>query len=83
MRECVVLPGRGRHVTMCRVGAMAEWFMAAVLKTVVALVVTGGSNPSRSAAVDGGRCQSGRLEPPAKRLRVLKPSAGSNPVLPA
>ena len=31
------------------VGAMAEWFMAVVLKTTVAFVVTGGSNPSRSA----------------------------------
>jgi hypothetical protein len=28
---------------------MAEWFKAAVLKTAVALVVTGGSNPSPSA----------------------------------
>jgi hypothetical protein len=28
---------------------MAEWFKAAVLKTAVAHVVTGGSNPSPSA----------------------------------
>ena len=30
-----------------------------------------------------GRCQSGRLGPPAKRLTVLKPFKGSNPFLPA
>ncbi len=30
-------------------GGMAEWIKAAVLKTAVALVVTGGSNPSPSA----------------------------------
>jgi hypothetical protein len=30
---------------------MVEWFMAAVLKTVVALHVTGGSNPSLSAII--------------------------------
>ena len=30
-----------------------------------------------------GRCQSGRLGPPAKRLTVLKPFMGSNPILPA
>src|SRR5512141_2500322 len=30
-------------------GGMAEWFKATVLKTVVALWVTGGSNPSPSA----------------------------------
>ncbi len=33
---------------------MAEWFKAAVLKTAVALVVTGGSNPSPSALVMTG-----------------------------
>ena len=39
------------QVLYCRssVGGMAEWFKAAVLKTAVALVVTGGSNPSPSA----------------------------------
>jgi hypothetical protein len=36
---------RGHHEN----GGMAEWFKAAVLKTAVALVVTGGSNPSPSA----------------------------------
>jgi hypothetical protein len=30
-------------------GGMAEWIMATVLKTAVALAVTGGSNPSPSA----------------------------------
>ncbi len=30
-----------------------------------------------------GRCQSGRLGPPAKRLMVSKPFMGSNPILPA
>src|SRR5512135_2437864 len=59
------------------IGGMAEWFKATVLKTVVALWVTGGSNPSPSALkrlIDGcfidqeGRCRSGRSEPPAKRL---------------
>lgn len=32
-------------------GEMAEWFMAAVLKTVVGLHLTGGSNPSLSVVV--------------------------------
>ena len=32
-----------------RLGEMAEWFKAAVLKTVVGLHPTGGSNPSLSA----------------------------------
>ena len=36
---------RGHHEN----GGMAEWLKAAVLKTAVALVVTGGSNPSPSA----------------------------------
>ncbi len=47
--------------------------MAAVLKTAVAFIVTGGSNPSRSALHlnNTGRCQSGRLGPPAKRLSVI------------
>ena len=36
---------RGHHEN----GGMAEWFKAAVLKTAVAHVVTGGSNPSPSA----------------------------------
>ena len=31
-----------------RLGEMAEWFKAAVLKTVVGLHLTGGSNPSLS-----------------------------------
>ena len=31
-----------------RLGEMAEWFKAAVLKTVVGLHPTGGSNPSLS-----------------------------------
>src|SRR5690606_2302383 len=68
------LPAPAPHVTITPVGAMAEWLKAAVLKTAVGLCLTGGSNPSRSAsAFDAlqqhtGRCQSGRLGPPAKRL---------------
>ena len=31
---------------------MAEWFKAAVLKTVVGLHLTGGSNPSLSVSAD-------------------------------
>jgi hypothetical protein len=34
-------------------GEMAEWFMAAVLKTVVGLHLTGGSNPSLSVVISG------------------------------
>ena len=51
-------------------GVMAEWTKAVVLKTTVAQA-TGGSNPSSSAIffrASQGRCQSGRLGPPAKRL---------------
>ena len=72
---------RGHHEN----GGMAEWFKAAVLKTAVALVVTGGSNPSPSAlkADRSGRCRSGRTEPPAKRLWGLNSTQGSNPCLPA
>ena len=63
------LPVIGPHGTIRVAGAMAERFMAVVLKTTVAFIVTGGSNPSRSAVVrPTGRCQRGRLEPPAKRL---------------
>ena len=36
-------------MAIAKYGGMAEWFKAAVLKTAVAHVVTGGSNPSPSA----------------------------------
>jgi hypothetical protein len=60
-------------VGMAHFGGMAEWTMAAVLKTVVAQV-TVGSNPTPSADLYKrrfimlGRCQSGRLGLPAKQL---------------
>jgi hypothetical protein len=50
-------------------GGMAEWFKAPVLKTGVGQP-TVGSNPSPSAELSG-RCQSGRMGPPAKRLSGL------------
>lgn len=38
-------------------GGMAEWLIAALLKSVVALDVTGGSNPSPSAIDLNGQCR--------------------------
>ena len=53
-------------------GGMAEWTMATVLKTVVAARSPGVRiplpPPQQSNRCFLGRCQSGRLGPPAKRL---------------
>jgi hypothetical protein len=65
-------------------GGMAEWFKAAVLKTAVALVVTGGSNPSPSALVmyrgGAGVAERSRL---LSGCRAKNSTQGSNPCLPA
>ena len=66
-------------------GGMAERFKAPVLKTGVGKP-TVGSNPTpsaRSKFLFLGRCQSGRLGPPAKWLLEQNPTEGSNPSFPA
>ena len=52
-------------------GEMAEWFMAAVLKTVVGLHLTGGSNPSLSVVVLYHTKNVSRLKP-LMTLRQVK-----------
>ena len=72
-------------------GEMAEWSIAAVLKTVD-LQGSGGSNPSLSAKwvyvwvspkPASERCQSGRMGRSRKPLTLVRGSQGSNPCLSA
>jgi hypothetical protein len=57
---------------------MAEWFKAAVLKTVVGLHLTGGSNPSLSVVrgKDGTRSQGKDQSQPRRSFVRLEVSVG-------